>query len=53
MVRWFTGRRRRIWPLTSRSARWFYGANFVRFFVARDATFDPDRLDPEKFRDHL
>jgi hypothetical protein len=53
MVRWFTGRRCRIRPLTSRSARWFYGAKFVRFFVARDATFDPDRLDPEKFRDRL
>ena len=35
------------------SQHWLYGANFVRFFVARDANFDPSTFDPSNFRARL
>ncbi|MBR0756241.1 tannase/feruloyl esterase family alpha/beta hydrolase [Bradyrhizobium jicamae] len=55
MVRWVTGAAvptSVVDPETS-SIHWLYGANFVRFFVTKDATFDPGAFDPEKFRDRL
>lgn len=55
MVRWFTGEAAptSAVDVATSSIHWLYGANFVRFFVARDATFDPARFDPEKFHDRL
>lgn len=55
MALWFTGEAAPTVAVNveTSSIEWLYGANFVRFFVARDATFDPDRFDPDKFRDRL
>ena len=32
------------------SQHWLYGANFVRFFVTKDASYDAAKYDPAKFR---
>jgi feruloyl esterase len=55
MVRWFSGEAAPTPAIDVKttSIHWLYGANFVRFFVARDAAFDPDKFDPEKFHDRL
>jgi hypothetical protein len=55
MVRWFTGAAAptAAVDIETSSIHWLYGANFVRFFVARDAKFDPGAFDPNNFRDRL
>jgi hypothetical protein len=55
MVRWFTGTAAptSAVDVETSSIHWLYGANFVRFFVARDAKFDPGTFDPNNFRDRL
>jgi hypothetical protein len=55
MVRWFTGASAptSAVDIETSSIHWLYGANAVRFFVARDAKFDPDTFDPNNFRDRI
>jgi hypothetical protein len=55
MVRWFTGTAAptAAVDINTSSIHWLYGANFIRFFVAKDATFDPGTFDPNNFRDRL
>jgi hypothetical protein len=55
MVRWVTGTAApsSVVDAETSSIHWLYGANFVRFFVARDAKFDPGTFNPNDFRDRL
>jgi len=55
MVRWFTGAATptAAVDINTSSIHWLYGANFARFFVARDAKFDPSTFDSNNFRDRL
>jgi feruloyl esterase len=55
MVRWISGTAAptAAVDINTSSIHWLYAANFVRFFVARDANFDPSRFDPNNFRDRL
>jgi len=52
MVRWVTGAAPPTPEVTADTAaqHWLYGANFVRFFVARDPNFDVRTYDPNNFR---
>ncbi len=55
MVRWFTGTAAPTpaVDIETSSIHWLYGANAIRFFVARDAKFDPGMFDPNNFRDRI
>lgn len=55
MMRWITGTAapNAAVDIDTSSIHWLYAANFVRFFVAKDALFDPSTFDPNKFRDRL
>jgi len=52
MVRWVTGTAAPTPAVAAATAaqHWLYGANFVRFFVARDPNFDVRTYDPNNFR---
>ena len=51
MARWVTGAAAPTSAVdaATSSQHWLYGANSVRFFVARDANFDPAHVRPEQF----
>jgi feruloyl esterase len=55
MTRWITGQA----PPTAAvdaansSQQWLYGANFVRFFVARDPSLDPATYDPLQYKSRV
>lgn len=55
MTRWVTGSAPPTEPPDAATAaqQWLYGANFVKFFVARDAGFDPRRYDPAAFKERV
>ncbi|MGK9166650.1 tannase/feruloyl esterase family alpha/beta hydrolase [Inquilinus limosus] len=55
MTRWVTGTAAPTVAVDPSSAaqQWLYGANFVRFFVAKDPDFDPSRFDPKDFQSRL
>jgi hypothetical protein len=52
MTRWVTGTAAPTVTVDAATAaqQWLYGANFVRYFVARDANFDARNYDPNNFR---
>lgn len=55
MVRWVTGTAPPTPAVDAASAslQWLYGANFVRFFVTRDAAFDVRTFDPARHEARL
>jgi hypothetical protein len=55
MTRWVTGTAAPTVAVDASTAAqyWLYGANFVRFFVARDPNFDPRSFNPNEFKDRL
>jgi hypothetical protein len=55
MTRWVTGTAAPTPAVDGATAsqQWLYGANFVRFFVTRDATFDVRNYDPANYRARL
>lgn len=54
-TRWVTGSAAPTAAVDAATAgqHWLYGANFVRYFVARDATFDPLAFDPASYQARL
>jgi hypothetical protein len=52
MTRWVTGTAVPTAAVnaTTDAQQWLYGANFARFFVARNANFDARTYDPNNFR---
>lgn len=55
MTRWVTGTAPPTPTVDAASAsqQWLYGANFVRFFVARDAAYDARAFDPARHESRL
>jgi feruloyl esterase len=55
MTRWITGTAAPTAAIDTATASqaWLYGANFVKYFVARDPSFDPLTFDPSNFRTRL
>lgn len=53
---WVTGPKPAEFPPASREAsatQWFMGNGFVRYFIARDANFDPFNFNPRDFTDRV
>ena len=52
MVRWVTGTSAPTQAVdaVTASQQWLYGANFVRFFIAKDPGFDVRTYDPANFK---
>ncbi|MET0508368.1 MAG: tannase/feruloyl esterase family alpha/beta hydrolase, partial [Burkholderiaceae bacterium] len=55
MTRWVTGTAPPTRDVDAATAaqQWLYGANFVRFFVTRDAGYDVTQYDPANFRQRV
>lgn len=52
MARWVTGTAAPTVAVnaTTDAQQWLYGANFVRFFIAKDPNFDARTYDPSNFK---
>lgn len=55
MTRWITGAAAPTEPPNASTAAqfWLYGANYVKFFVAKDPNFDVRTYDPSNFKARL
>ncbi len=52
MTRWVTGTAAPTAAVnaTTDAQQWLYGANFVRYFITKDPSFDPLTYDPTKYQ---
>ena len=56
MLYWVTGSQLARFPLPSpdvQGREWYYGSGAVRYFIARDAQFNPLRFSPADFADRI
>jgi Tannase and feruloyl esterase len=56
MVPWMSGPKPPAYPLPApaeQSRAWYYGSGAVRYFLAGDASLDPRKFAPEKFKSRI
>ena len=56
MIDWVTGREPATFPAKSPPAQgrqWYYGSGGIRYFIARDARFDPRTFTPAAFAERI